>query len=605
MIQCSRALLSLLCLYLVACGGGGGGGGGAAGAANVPAAPKNVVATPGDGRNTLSWDPVPGAASFNLIWSTTAGVTKSNGSDGGKITGVTSPQSHTGLVNGTTYFYVVTAVNASGESVESTEVSTTPQDGPGSFDPFFSDQWHILNTGQEGGTTGEDLNVTPVWSMAFRGEGIRIAVIDDGLEISHEDLATNIATGLSHNYLDGSTDPATGKHGTAVAGVIAARDFNDLGLRGVAPRANLVGYNLVQALTVSNEADAMTRDMVNVHVSNNSWGAPDDADLHATSLPWRNAITTGLNQGRNGLGVLYVWAAGNGGQIDDNSNYDGYANHHGVVAVCAVDDDGNHAVYSEAGANLWVCASSRSGVNTGHGISTTDNAGSEGFNVSGIPNYTNLGYSKLFTGTSAAAPAVSGVIALLLQANPALGWRDVRLLLAQTARKNDPAHPDWVTNGAGHEINHVYGFGMVDASAAVTAALGWSNVGAEAIHQAAASPSLAIPDDDAAGVSDTLTVAGSGLSNIEYIEITFSAADHTFAGDLEITLTNNTTGTVSRLAEVHSCPGLACTPHNGWVFGSARHLGEAADGNWTLTVADKVPLDVGTFQSWGLKFYGR
>ena len=128
MIQCSRALLCLLCLYLVACsgGGGGGGGGGAAGAANVPAAPKNVVATPGDGRNTLSWDPVPGAASFNLIWSTTAGVTKSNGSDGGKITGVTSPQSHTGLVNGTTYFYVVTAVNAAGESVESTEVPATP-----------------------------------------------------------------------------------------------------------------------------------------------------------------------------------------------------------------------------------------------------------------------------------------------------------------------------------------------------------------------------------------------------------------------------------------------------------------------------------------------
>ena len=116
---------------------------------------------------------------------------------------------------------------------------------------------------------------------------------------------------------------------------------------------------------------------------------------------------------------------------------------------------------------------------------------------------------------------------------------------------------------------------------------------------------MGCPDDDAAGVSDTLTVAGSGLSNIEYIEITFSAADHTFAGDLEITLTNNTTGTVSRLAEVHSCPGLACTPHNGWVFGSARHLGEAADGNWILTVADKVPLDVGTFQSWGLKFYGR
>lgn len=596
MTRSGTALLCLLSLLLSACGGGNGG------AANVPAAPNNVVAALGDGLNILGWAPVQGATSFNLIWSTTAGVTKGNGI---RINGVTSPLSHTGLVNGTTYFYVVTAVNAAGESVESAEVSATPQDGPGSFDPFFSDQWHILNTGQAGGTAGEDLNVSPVWSMALRGEGIRIAVVDDGLEIDHEDLATNMATGLSHNYLDGSSTPATGKHGTAVAGVIAARDFNDLGLRGIAPRANLVGYNLLQALTDSNEADAMTRGMVDVHVSSNSWGAPDDADLHATSLPWRNAITTGLNQGRNGLGILYVWAAGNGRQIDDNSNYDGYANNRGVIAVCAVGDDGIHAVYSEAGANLWVCAPSRSDINVGHGISTTDNAGASGFNTTGAPNYTNLSYSNQYTGTSAATPGVSGVIALMLQANPALGWRDVRLILAQTARKVDPTHPDWVTNGAGLDINHSYGFGVADAGAAVAAALGWGNVGAEVTHQAAASPSLAIPDNDPVGVSDTLAIGASGIAEIEYIEVTFTAADHTFAGDLEIILTNNTTGTVSRLAGVHTCPGLVCTPHNGWVFGTARHLGEAADGNWTLTVADQVAVDVGTFQSWGLKFYGR
>lgn len=595
------ALPGLFSLFLMACGGGSGGSG-PSGNGGETAAPVNVVANFGDGRNTLSWDTASGATSYNLIWSTTAGVTKNNGS---RIAGVASPQSHTGLVNGITYFYVVTAVNMAGESVVSTEVSATPQDGPGSFDPFFDDQWHILNLGQEGGTAGEDLNVGPVWSMGLRGEGIRIAVVDDGLEIDHEDLATNIATGLSHNYLDDGTNPATGKHGTAVAGTIAARDLNDLGVRGIAPRANLVGYNLLQTPTVSNEADAMTRDMVHVHVSNNSWGAPDDADLHASTLLWRDAVIKGLNQGRNGLGILYVWAAGNGGQIGDNSNYDGYANFRGVVAVCAVDDDGNHAVYSEAGANVWVCAPSRSDVNVGHGISTTDNAGAGGFNATGAPNYADLGYSKLFTGTSAATPAVSSVVALMLQANPTLGWRDVRLILAQTARKNDPSHFDWFTNGAGHDINHVYGFGVVDAGAAVATALDWSNVGAEVTYQDLASPALAIPDNTQTGVSDTIVVGGSGLSNIEYVEVTFTASDHTFAGDLEITLTNNTTGTVSRLAEVHTCPGFACTPHDSWVFGTGRHLDEAADGVWTLMVADKAALDEGTFQTWGLKFYGR
>jgi kexin len=92
--------------------------------------------------------------------------------------------------------------------------------------------------------------------------------------------------------------------------------------------------------------------------------------------------------------------------------------------------------------------------------------------------------------------------------------------------------------------------------------------------------------------------------NIEFIEITFSAADHTYSGDLEITLTSPA-GTISRLAELHSCASNACTAYSGWVFGSARHLGEAANGNWTLTVKDLATLDTGAFQSWGLKFYGR
>ncbi len=129
-----------------------------------------------------------------------------------------------------------------------------------------------------------------------------------------------------------------------------------------------------------------------------------------------------------------------------------------------------------------------------------------------------------------------------------------------------------------------------------------------------ASPNLAIPDFPGTGVSNpgvshTINVAGSGIADIEFIEVTFSAADHTFAGDLSITLTSPS-GTVanplvSQLAEPHGCPGDVCTAYSGWVFGSARHLGEAADGNWKLTVRDEGPSDTGTFQSWQIKFFGR
>ncbi len=209
-------------------------------------------------------------------------------------------------------------------------------------------------------------------------------------------------------------------------------------------------------------------------------------------------------------------------------------------------------------------------------------------------------------GTSAATPMVAGVAALMLQANPNLGWRDVKIIFAQTARVNDSTPTSgWTTNGAGYWINHNYGFGVVDANAAVIMAKTWVNVGTmKTYFTTTASPNLSIPDNDTTGVSPAITVSGSGITKIEWIEITFSAGDHTYSGDLDITLTNNITGTASRLAETHLCAGNACTSYNGWVFGSARHLGESADGIWTLTVKDLRAQDTGTFQYWSLKFYG-
>ncbi len=487
-------------------------------------------------------------------------------------------------------------------------------------DPLYGDQWHLKNTGQGGGTAGEDANVEPVWSSGRKGEGIRIAIVDVGLEIAHEDLQTNVVAGASYNYLHaangcvapcspnglGPTDPAPtaadDNHGTAVAGVAAARDLNNLGGRGAGPRAQLVGYNLFATGETSNEADAMTRNAALVHVSNNSWGADDDGQIHASSSLWKTAIETGLATGRGSRGTIYVWSAGNGGRTVDNANYDGRANYRGVIAVCAVGDDGKKADYSEEGANLWVCAPSMGRAN--HGITTTDRTGSQGYNQTGAsPNISNTNYTNDFSGTSSAAPLASGVVALMLQANPNLGWRDLRLILAETARKNDPTDSDWTVNGAGRNINHKYGFGVVDAQAAVTRALTWTNVGVQQTFTTPIrSPNLPIPDNNSTGVSDSMTVSGSGIAQIEWIEITFSATDHTRHGDLEVTLTNNSTGTVSVLSQQHSATN---TPYTNWVFSSARHLGEAADGTWTLTVKDRATGDTGTFQSWKLTFYGR
>ena len=598
----------LIALVLSACGGGA--------SAPVPlAVPAGVSATARDANNLISWTAVSGATSYNVYWSTAAGVNKTTGT---KIAFASIPQAHTGLANGTAYYYVITTVSAGGESADSAQVNAMPVAAAAVADPLYADQWHLKNTGQLGnngvaGVVGEDMNVEPVWLAATprKGTGIRIAVVDDGMEIAHEDLAANVAANaLSYNYLNGGSDPTGGDHGTAVAGIAAARDLNSLGVRGAAPRANLVGYNLLQNFTASNEADAMTRGSTNVHISSNSWGPADGSGtLDAPAATWRTAINTGLISGRGGRGTLYTWAAGNG-HPTDNSNYDGYANNRGIIAVAAVNDQGIKSSYSEPGANLWISTPGGEFCNT-HTITTTDRTGSLGYNDTGAaPDYANTNYTKCMNGTSAATPGAAGVIALILEANPLLGWRDVRLILAQSARRNDTTDAGWTASATTpvYNFNHKYGFGVANAAAAVTLASTWANVVVPELTftTTLASPGLAIPDNNVTGVSDTINVASSGITNIEFIEITFSATNHTYSGDLEITLTSPAgTTVVSRLAELHACAGDVCTAYNGWVFGSARHLGEVANGNWTLTVKDLATLDTGTFQSWSLKFYGR
>lgn len=591
--------------------------------APIPIAPTGVSTTARDGNNLIAWSGVQGAASYNIYWSTTTGVNKTNGT---KIAAANNPQAHTGLANGTPYYYVVTAVSAGGESAESAQASATPIAAAVVADPLYADQWHLKNTGQVGGTAGQDVNTESVWTT-YKGNGVRIAIVDDGLEIGHEDLAANVAPNvLSYNYVTGGADPTehpsdvseSNGHGTAVAGIAAARDFNSLGGRGTAPRANLVSYNLLQNFTGTNIADAMIRGSTDVHISTNSWGPLDGyGRLYASPVIWRDAINAGLTSGRNGLGTIYTFAAGNGatGSPDcftcvDNSNYDGFANYRGVIAVAAVNDRGIKSSYSEPGANIWISAPGGEYCNT-HTITTTDRTGViNGFNTTttaGGRDYANANYTKCMNGTSAATPGVAGVVALMLEARPTLGWRDVRLILAETARKNDAVDDGWVTSSTtpAYNSNHKYGFGVIDAQAAVNRALTWTNVGAElSFMPPTATPGLAIPDNNTTGVSSTINVAGSGISKIEFIEITFSADNHPYSGDLEIRLTSQT-GAISRLAEQHFCVDDVCTAYDAWVFGSARHLGEAADGNWILTVRDLRLGRIGTFQSWNLKFYGR
>ena len=461
-------------------------------------------------------------------------------------------------------------------------------------DQLYGCQWHLRSR------EGEDINVEPVWADGIMGEGVNVAVVDSTVDYSHEDLASNINSSLSHDYggREGAYRPFD-HHGTYVAGVIAARD-NGTGVRGVAPRATIYGYNLLadfeEWFSDLNAADAMARNRNVTAVSNNSWGPPDDAGLGSASSFWEAAIETGISAGYGGKGVFYAWAGGNGHEEGDDSNLDELANFYGVTAVCAVSDSDTRSFYSETGANLWICAPSNGG---SEGIVTTENSDR---------------YNSSFGGTSSAAPTVAGVAALMRDANPDLTWRDLKLILASSARKNDAGSTGWKDGAAKnraesdtdrYQFNHEYGFGVVDAKAAVDLAKVWTSLPPlESSTESSGSLNLSVPDSPTTGDSTTIESSltmNTSISFVEFVEINVTF-DHASFRDLEIELVSPS-GAISKL--VGHFNTIDYVPLRGaFRFGSARHLGENPNGEWRLRLTDHIRDNSGTLDSWSIKVFG-
>ena len=461
-------------------------------------------------------------------------------------------------------------------------------------DPLYGCQWHLNNDNQFRDGAGEDIRVEEVWPT-YTGSGINVAVVDDGMHHQHEDLTDNVLTTLNHNYDPDLTDiyHPFEDHGTAVAGLVAAKD-NSLGMRGVAPEAKIYGYNLLVEQSDANEANAMSRNSAATAISNNSWGPRESGLPEPATELWEAAVRDGVTTGYGGKGVFYAWAAGNGGD-DDYSTLDEYANFYAVTAVCAAGHDDIRSDYSEAGANLWVCGPSSSGRVGQPRIATTDN-GSR--------------YRGTFGGTSAATPIVSGVVALVREANTALTWRDVKLILAASARKNDPDNTGWVEGAFKYgsatdryNFNHEYGFGMVDAKAAVDLAPGWTNArDLREITSESGVINLRIPDFPSFGTPTTVTTSLNVDPYVEFVEFVEVNAhfNHSAFRDLTVVLVSPS-GAVSTLSPTGFRSGALTTAFR---FGSARHLGEDPAGEWTLRVTDALRGDSGRLRSWGLTIYG-
>src|SRR5262245_5304578 len=444
------------------------------------------------------------------------------------------------------------ASSAAGSEVDEdlTAANTTPSyfSPTAANNPYRPNQWY-LDGYLTPGSNANGANVDKI-STEYSGHGVKVGIIDSGFDLSNIDLTGRFDLSLSYDPHDSGTtnitpDSSSDVHGTWVAGVIGAAD-NNVGTIGVAPDATLVGYYARFGFGGSLRAelaDLLAR-QVNVDVSNNSWGYTTQFADNFLDPAWavmKDAIETGVTEGRDGLGTIYVFAAGNDRQYvanstaydGDNTNYHSLTNSRFVITAAASKQDGHITSFSTPGASILVTA-------PGEWIATTTLNNNDGNSAN------DFGF---VSGTSFAAPVVSAVVALMLEANPDLGYRDVQEILALSSRKIDPTSTNWATNGAtnwnggGNLVSHDFGFGLVDAHAAVRLAETWTTV-----HDAANEQVITVAGD--VGSNTTLvdgqpnvytTTVSSDYEDfsIDWVTIDVSLL-HTHDGDLRIELVSPT-----------------------------------------------------------------
>lgn len=478
-------------------------------------------------------------------------------------------------------------------------------------DPLFERQWHLENTGQtsgaeDGGLAGEDINVLEIWEEFTGSKENAIAIVDCGIDI-HPDLKDNLDISMSYRYSDGSNDPTPTTdylpHGTAVAGIVAAKGWNGIGTRGVAPDAKIVSLNVISRLTEANLIDALGR--TEIAISSNSWGfSNNDLNEFQTLM---DTMEIGTQNGREGKGTIYIFAAGNSrsGSNNSNTNMSYLTNNFYAVTVAAVNADGRYSSYSNFGSTVLVSGTGGEFGREKPAVVTTDLVGLDrGWDTNNthydVPGNENGDYTNTMTGTSAACPSVTGVTALMLEANPNLNWRDVRYILASTARKNDANDGNWTNNAAGIPVNYNYGFGVVDARKAVDVSKEFEGLGEQIATDASKDVNISIPNDAKTALTSSIHV-NTDIS-IEHVDLWISIKDDKYGrvGDLEIKLISPQ-GTESILA----WGGVKTFGYyDNWRFATVRHLNESSLGKWKLSVKDIDGDSEYTLMDWKLKIYG-
>lgn len=500
------------------------------------------------------------------------------------------------------------------------------------------------------------IRIVPVWTKGYSGKGIRVRINDNGVDGTHDEFERFNITASCEAALPRDVD--TDGHGTAVASIIGAASNNGLCAAGIAPNVSTSSCNVftntmlflsekldsfdisqnswglpacgngistrrtmrglqtpvnetrcpfqskvvgeeyddpcdvcnfegTEPISLACEAAIITHCTIERQYENDEAACLNFLDLLVNEgdcsydkvpVVVSDALSTGILEGRNGKGIIYVFSSGDGFSSGDDVNFSGLTNSRFVVTVGGVGKDGLHASYSTPGAALFVSA--------------------PGGDYDAVSNHMVAaiggGCNGTLPGTSFAAAVVSGVIALILEANGDLTWRDVQGILATTSQPVvDQDDTSAIINAAGLWHSNYYGFGIIDAESAVNASEKWPLYSTERnIVGTSIDQNMTIPDDASKVVISTVSIPKEGNEDfiVESASV-FLQLEHFSRGDLEVTL-ESPSGTLSVLHPGKRIENTQQRPDDRWKLLTLRNWGESGYGNWTLRVRDMHAGDV-------------
>ncbi|XP_066990254.1 neuroendocrine convertase 1-like [Macrobrachium rosenbergii] len=454
-------------------------------------------------------------------------------------------------------------------------------------DELWVHQWYLFDTRSRSDLPKLDLQVVPVWQSGVTGKGVKLLVLDDGLEWSHADIVQNYDSDISYDFNDNDPDPSprydqqfSNSHGTRCAGEIIMTPNNRICGVGVAFGASVGGVRMLDG-PVSDVVEGLSLEwpVGKADVISCSWGPTDDG--RRVEGPGRLAdiaLQKGVTEGRNGRGIVYVWAAGNGGSAGDDCNCDGYTSSIYTLSISSASETGLFPWYGERCASTLAAAYS-SGAYTDQKIATTDLHNS---------------CTDKFSGTSAAAPLAAGIFALALEVNPELTWRDMQHAVVWSSEWAPLGHNSgWLTNAKGLKFNSRFGFGLLSADGLVQAVRNWTVVPRKAICtvETTSRENRTLKTGESVELEFTSTGCEGTedeVRSLEHVQV-IANIDYTRRGALSISLTSPSgtrTVLLNERADDDSQKGF-----QDWALMSVHTWGEDPRGIWRLEITDMTTKD--------------